>query len=340
MRHWTVKRVVTTLVALLVLTGFSPATFPTSAADDLLAGRLGGTLTSFEKLYGSPVSGTPEQGADFKVPDFGMVFVQFKLAPDPDRPNRISTKTTPDSPAIVIALSAPRRSSQSGTVPDKGDWSLDEAKAAVRKFLPTDVELGPLAVDGSSGLMTCQSDALTKVLPSATNACRIVFVLPTPSTVSYATLVLAPVEASNDGPRNPCTGLASWSSDTSARLATAQDLLGQLAAIDESDPEATTKLTQISSDLTDLASDQRSAETPPVADRVRDLLVDAFTSYADAATAASQGIATNDSTKIDDAVASIASAEETIGRATALLQRALTSCGLSGATPVATESGT
>ena len=76
-----------------------------------------------------------------------------------------------------------------------------------------------------------------------------------------------------------------------------------------------------------------------LANLVRDLFVEALTGYADAAAAAATGISDQDSAQIDAAVAFIASAEETVSRATTLLQRALSGCGLDSGTPVADDTG-
>jgi hypothetical protein len=308
---------------------------PATEAAATLDGRLGGRLASFEETYGQPISGTPEQGADFKVVGFGTVFVQFKLASDPARPNKITYKTTSDSPAIVIALSAPRDVSASATVPDPRDWSISEAETAVRRFLPTDVELGEMAIDGASGSATCTSAAFIDVFPGSSNTCRIGYVLPTETTVSYATLVLAPAEAGDDGPGNPCTGLSDWAAAVGTRLRSAQDLLTRLANVKENAPDAVQQLTTIESELRQLADEQRDAETPPVVGRVRDLLDDAFTSYAEAAHAAALGLENSDSAQIDLAVELIGTAESNVNRATALLQRAANECGLAPSTPVA-----
>lgn len=337
MTCWTTRNAI--MAVLMIVLAISPRSHSghADAATDPLAGRLGGTLASFEELYGPPVSGTPGQGADFSVPGFGTVFVQFKLASDPNRPNRILTKTTPDSPATVIAISAPRSPNRSATDPDPADWSIAEAQKAVKHFLPADAELDAPQTEGSRGSATCQSEALTTVLDSATNACWVGFVLPSPETISFATLVLAPEAADDRGPGNPCLGLAEWSRDAGSRLTAATGLLDDLAAIDESDPEAVTQLTQIGTELADLADEQRATETPPVAIQIRDLFVDALTGYADAATAAATGITDQDTAQIDAAVALISSAEETVSQATTLLQRALDGCGLAVGTPVADE---
>lgn len=339
MARWTTGYTIAAVLTIVLSIGPRSINYRAEAAADPLSGRLGGTLASFEERYGAPVSGTPAQGADFTVPDFGTVFVQFKLAPDPTRPNRISHETTPESPAIVIAIGAPRSDSRSATDPDPADWSLEEAQAAVRQFLPTDVELSEPTIEGSAGSATCQSSALTPVLASATSACRIGYVLPSSTTISFATLVLAPEENDGHGPGNPCVGLAEWSRDAGSRLTAAAGLLNDLATIEESDPEAVTQLTRISTRFAALADEQHARETPPVALQIRDLLVDALTAYADAATAAATGITDQDATRIDDAVAFIASAEETVNRATTLLQRALDGCGLSVGTPVADDTG-
>jgi hypothetical protein len=307
-----------------------------AAPDDALAGRLGGTLASFEARYGAPISGSPEQGADFAVPGYGAVFVQFKLAPDPARPNRSAWKTTPESPAMVIALRSPRPAARPATVADPADWVLADAREQVRRFLPADAELGGVAVEGTSGTATCQSAALGRAYEGSPETCRIGFVLPTPDTVSFATLALAPAaDGTGAGPGNPCAGLPVWARDAGARMAEAQGLLDRLAAVGEDDPAAPASLEEIGEAFARLAAEQRGTEAPPVAARAGDLLVDAFSGYAAAATAAADGVARGDATRVDEAVRLIGEADEAVARATALLRRALVGCGLYPGTPTA-----
>lgn len=332
-------RIWITCIVCLILTLIT--SLPIRAADEVLDGRLGGTLASFLEQYGDPTSGTPSQGADFIVPGYGTVFVQFKLAEDPDRPNRISSQTTPESPAMIIALSAPRDKARSATAADPNDWSLADVESAVRAFLPTGATMSEIVLDDSetTGSATCQSEAFASAYDGAPDSCRIAFVLPTPTTVSFVTLVLAQPTTDDAGPSNPCTGLAPWSRDAGARLVTAQATLGELAAVDETSPEAVAQLNDVASRFIELAEAQRSTETPPVAGRVRDLLIEAFLNYADASTAAADAVATGDDAEIDRAVDAIATAESMVSRATGLLQRALTSCGLESASGTSTTNG-
>jgi hypothetical protein len=324
----------------LLLAARLVAAFPTAAlsapdAEDPLAGRLGGTLASFEERYGAPRSGTPEQGAEFAVPGYGVVFVQFKLPPDPTRPNRVSLQATPDSPAMVIALSSPRPASLAATAPDVADWSLAEAQDRVRRFLPTDAAVGALVTEGTTATAPCRSESLAGAFDGAPDACRIGFVLPTDDTVSYATLALAPTaDGTGEGPANPCVGLVAWSRDAGARMDEGRELLDQLGAIAAADPDAPAALRDLGQGFSRLATAQRAAPVPPVAVVANDLLVDAFAAYADAFADAADGVAAGEPARVDAAVRAIGEADAAVERATAAIRRALGGCGLTPGTPV------
>jgi hypothetical protein len=309
----------------------------TPTAEAVLAGRLGGTLASFEARYGMPRAGTPEDGADFAVAGYGSVFVQFKFAPDPTRPNRVLPKATPDSPAMVITLRAPRPETAPSTAPDPADWSLVEARTRAARFLPRDAELGDeVAGDGAASL-PCRSEALARVFgAAAAGGCRVGFVLPTPQTVSYVTLALAPGgDAVDTGPTNPCAGAVAWSQDAGARMAAAQDVLDRVAAVADDDPDAPATLRRLGEEFAQLAAEQRAAAVPPALAAANDRLVAAFAGYASAVAAAAEGVAAGDAARVDAAVQAIADANAAVGQATAAIRRALAGCGLTPGTPTA-----
>src|SRR4051812_7247805 len=75
--------------ALLVLLAIAPIVEPVHSlarSNSPLDGRLGGTLASFESLYGTPSAGNPQDGADYVVDGIGVIFVQFQFAPDLKNP--------------------------------------------------------------------------------------------------------------------------------------------------------------------------------------------------------------------------------------------------------------
>lgn len=316
----------------------SAAAPPVAAGDETaLAGRLGGTLASFENLYGAPRAGTPEDGADFAVAGFGSVFVQFKLAPDPTRPNRVVSHAAPNSPALVITLRSPRPATLPSTTPDPADWSLAEARAKAARFLPTDAELGQALANGGTASVPCRSAALARAFgDAAAGGCRVGFVLSTSGTVSFVTLALAPVaDASGTGPTNPCAGAVAWSQEAGARMAAARGLLDQVAAVSDRAPDAPATLRRLGEAFGRLADEQRATTVPPAMAAANDRLVAAFAGYAAAVVAAADGVAAGNAARVDAAVRAIADADGAVAQATAAIRRALAGCGLAPGTPTA-----
>lgn len=91
-----------------------------------LDGRLGGTLASFENIYGGPVDGDPF--LEYDIPGCGTVFVSdFE-----------------GSTVIEISIFAPRGDeNKEYTEPDDADWTIQEAMRIAEGFLPEDADFNP-----------------------------------------------------------------------------------------------------------------------------------------------------------------------------------------------------
>ena len=219
---------------------------PAAATADAppLDGRLGGSLASFERRYGKPIAGTPEDGADFDVPGIGVLFVQFQFAPDPNNPGRVGKRASPESPATVLTIHPNRATANAAADPDPADWSLAEAQKRVKKLLPSDAALSDFTPSVDRAAQTCASTALAAAFTSVAKAgCEINYVLPTKKTVSYVTVALsAGSDSPASSPANPCAGALAWSRDAGARLDQARELLDQVAALNESDAGAAAAL--------------------------------------------------------------------------------------------------
>ena len=302
-----------------------------------LDGRLGGTLKSFETLYGAPSAGNPQDGADFVVSGIGVIFVQFAYAPDPDNPGHVGNTSAPDSPATVMNIHPDRAAANAATAPDPADWSLNEAQKRVKKALPVDATISKIEVAAGRATQSCQSAALTRVFTSTVDVgCEISYVLPTAKTVSYVTMALSIGAVSAvSGPTNPCAGALEWSQGAGARLQAAQALLDQVAALSGDDASAVSALHDFAGRLTAIADEQAKATVPLVMSVANDRVVAALRAYAAAVDAAGDGIAKEDAAAVDAAVANLTNANDVIARATAVIQRGLSGCGLEPGTPVA-----
>lgn len=292
---------------------------------DPLAGRLGGTLRSFAATYGAPVANGPS-GVQYGASGLGLVAVQFRP------PGALTDR------ALVIVLRAPRPAAVPALTPDAADWTLPQAEQIARRFLPGDVQLGPATdVDTHDRVRPCTSRSLEAVFARDRSAglCRVGFVMPTASTVSFVTLTLSarvPVAATATIP-DPCAGLAVWGQATGQRLQTATALLraiGQLPANDG----AATQLRQAAQQFAVLAAAQRTAAVPPAAAQANARLVAVFDRFQGALSQAADALARQDATAARTATAAIAGANSDMGQATALMRAAFAQCGLAVATPV------
>jgi hypothetical protein len=338
MRSPSVATAMLLVVIVLMNAGVSGrSTFAAAAETPPLDGRLGGSLASFERLYGKPVAGTPEDGADFDVPGLGVLFVQFQFAPDPDNPGRVSKSASPESPATVLTIHPDRAAANAADDPDPADWSLAEAQTHVKQVLPADATLGELTPSADRAAQACASPALAAAFTSVAKAgCAVNYVLPTAKTVSYITVALSTgADGAGASPTNPCAGALAWSRDAGGRLDQARTLLDQIAALNETDAGAAAALRDLAVKFTALADAQAAAATPPVMTVANDRLTAALRAYAAAVDQAGAGIAAQDETVVDAAVANLTGANEAVARATAVVQRGLAGCGLEPGTPVA-----
>jgi hypothetical protein len=334
----TVATILLTVVFLMSPPVFGSSTAAAAADAPSLDGRLGGSLASFERLYGKPIAGTPEDGADFDVPGIGVLFVQFQFAPDPNNPGRVGKRASPESPATVLTIHPNRATANAAADPDPADWSLTEAQKRVKKLLPSDAVLSDFTPSVDRAAQTCASPALAAAFTSVAKAgCEINYVLPTKKTVSYVTVALsAGSDNPASSPANPCAGALAWSRDAGARLDQARELLDQVAALNESDAGAAAALHGLATKFTALADAQAAAAIPPVMTVANDRLTAVLRAYAAAVNQAGDGIAAQDGSVVDAAVANLTGANEAVARATAVIQRGLAGCGLEPGTPVAT----
>src|SRR5262245_57750767 len=195
-------------VALVIAVGISlaPPVRPITAAapnDEITDARLGGTRASFAAAFGPPVVENEVNGSRYDVPGFGLVLAQFR--------QKRKGKLAPDERATVVTLRSPRPEETPATTPDRRDWTIDQAFQVVVRFLPTDVALeGPATPEATDAARqgvarSCHSDALAAVFPGepGNGACQIAFLMPTPVTVSYVTLILGD-DADSEATVNSC----------------------------------------------------------------------------------------------------------------------------------------
>jgi len=328
-RRWASPRICLTFQALLLLFGVGIDRNPAIAASDPLAGRLGGTLRSFEERYGPSQPSTGDIGQRYDVAGFGLVAINFDASGTYD----------PENPARLITLMATRTPESAATEPDPGDWSLDQARQQALNFLPRDVVLETARLVGDHALMSaCRSAALAAAFGTAateTAACRVDFVTPTATTVSYIVLSLADAAPADPAatPVDPCAGLSAWARATGQRLAEAETVLDDISALATDDPNATEILTTAADRFTTLAAAQREESVPSVAATANYHLIGALTSYADALADAASALRSGDAPGVATAVDQLTAAAGGIRRGNAAMTTAFTDCGLTPATP-------
>jgi hypothetical protein len=326
---WFVRAVLAIAVA-VGLTG-SPhrAAAVPAAADAATAARLGGTRASFAAAFGPPVVENEVNGSRYDVPGFGLVLIQFR--------QKTKGKLAPDERATVVTLRSPRPDQTPATTPDGHDWSIDQAFQVLVRFLPTDVALqGPATPAATAAARqgiarSCHSDALAAVFPRepGQGACEIAFLMPTPVTVSYATLILG-ADADSEAIANPCADMQGWGEATGARMEAALATLGDVAKIDENDSQAVAQLRNLAARFTDLATTQSTAAVPPAARQANAQLVAAFDGFAGAITGAATGLETGDRDALNRAIADLDAARVHFDAANALVLSVLQRCGLTG----------
>lgn len=324
-------RMVLAIGVAVALAGPLPRTAVASAADAATAGRLGGTRASFAAAFGPPVVENTVNGAIYDVPGFGLVLAQFQ--------QQEKGKVAPDERATVVTLRSPRPEGTPATTPDNHDWTIDQAFQVAARFLPTDVILEgpatatPAPVDAArQGIeRSCASDALAAAFPNepGQGACQIAFLMPTPVTVSYVTLVLGDDDDPAAG-ANSCDDVQTWGEATGGRMESALATLADVATIDEHDPNAVAQLRDLATRFTALSTAQSAAAVPRAARQANAQLVAAFDGFAGAIAAAATGLETGDQDTLAKAVADLDAARVLFDAANALVLSVLQRCGLTG----------
>jgi hypothetical protein len=310
---------------------FCPLPAVAQTGSDPLAGRLGGSYGSFVAAYGEPVELNPSIGEIFQVEGYGLVAAQF---------SRLAGPTDEGAPALLITLRSERDPDLAATTPDDADWTIDEAAERIAEFAPEDAALTELGDSGDGSLSaSCTSEALTASFGKlGEGGCSVRAVQSEPGRVSFITLSLASAPGGEAAtPVAECAGVAEWAQASGERLTKAQELLGQLAAVDPATPTAGDDLAAMSAELSQLADEQRSADTPAAAATANFYLIGAFSGYATAIEAAATGLETGDDAAFDQATTGISDANTKVDRATAAITQLADECGLAvspEATPV------
>ncbi len=306
------------------------------AADDVevaTAGRLGGTLQTFIDRFGDPVEINQSAGPIFVTEEFGYLSVQV---------DRIQGTHGLEDRARVITVSPPRPSELAADEPSDVDWSVDSATEHVRSLLPTDVVLNPADSHESGQLaFDCQSEALTEVFGAVSlGQCRVSMVMPTPDTVSFATIAMtagaATTVEADDSP-DGCEGAFAWIRTSGATLESIDEMLGKVASIVETDPDSATLVRELSSGFQELATEVRDNDPPAELSEASFYLVSGLTSYAEGFEIAASAIESGDAAAADQAVDALESAGKAVNNAIEAIGLASETCGLRLGTPIATD---
>jgi len=321
-------------ITLIVISLWLPLHRWAVAADDVevvTAGRLGGTLQTFIDRFGDPVEINQSAGPIFVTDKFGYLSVQV---------DRIQGTHGLEDRARVLTVSSVRPRDLPADAPADADWTIGDATEYVRSLLPTDAELSPAVADGSGQLaVDCQSAVLTVVFGAVSlGQCRVTFVMPTPDSVSFATIAMTAGAADTYGPvdsADECDGAIEWIRASGAILATIDDLLGRVASIDEANPGSAKVVSDLAARFRDLAGELRTSEPPGELSEARFYLVSGVTSYADGFDLASEAIETDDDQRAEEAVDALESAGKAVNNAIAAITLASENCGLLLGTPMA-----
>ncbi|CAN5605342.1 hypothetical protein BH09CHL1_BH09CHL1_36480 [soil metagenome] len=310
---------------------FSPLIGATATTENELDGRLGGSFASFVNSYGEPSGLNASIGEVFNVQGYGLVAAQF---------SRLAGPSDDDAPALLITLRSERDETVPATTPDEADWSIEDAHERVAAFAPADAALTEFVEESDGSLTaTCTSAALSESFGQlASGGCSVRAVQSEPGKVSFITLSLVTslVAEASATPVSDCQGAAEWAQGSGERMASAQELLGQLVEIDPATPSAGDDLASLEVAFAALASDQRAATAPAAAATANFYLIGAFSGYASAVANAAEGVAVSDQSAIDSAAKQIEAANTKIERAGIEIEKLAADCGLAVATPVAT----
>jgi hypothetical protein len=300
---------------------------PDAETEALLEARLGGTRHSFVEAFGQPSTENSVNGSTYAVDGFGMVLVQYRLS-GKDEMAREDRST-------VITLRSERPEGMAATDPDPADWSIDQALQAVERFLPGDVELEATATPVSEPAehatleRSCQSGALAEVFGdlSAGGGCQIAFLMPTPLTVSYITLLLGSDDLASSTD-DPCAELPDWGRQSGARMESALSILDEISGIDETATDAPDQLRTDSAQFGQLASDQEAGPVPARGARANEQLVLSFNGFATAVDHAADGLEQQNNDLLGQALDELDSARSLFDAANALVLSALQRCDL------------
>jgi hypothetical protein len=327
---WRLLRV-TFVLTVLLSQAFCPLIGVAAETGNELDGRLGGSFASFVKSYGEPVDLNPSIGEVFNVEGYGLVAAQF---------SRLARPSDDEAPALLITLRSERGESVPATTPDDADWAIEDAMERLAAFTPADAVLSEFVEEGDGSLTaTCTSAALSASFGQlASGGCSVRAVQSEPGKISFITLSLVTslVAEASATPVSDCDGAAEWAQGSGERMASAQDLLGQLVEIDPATPSAGDDLASLEASFAALASEQRAATAPAAAATANFYLIGAFSGYAAAVASAAEGVAVSDQSAIDGAARQIEAANGKIERAGIEIEKLATDCGLVVASPEAT----
>jgi hypothetical protein len=327
---WRLLRV-TFVLAVFFSQAFCPFVDASATTGNDLDGRLGGSFASFVNAYGEPAGLNPSIGEVFNVEGYGLVAAQF---------SRLAGPSDDEAPALLITLRSERGETVPATTPDAADWPIEDARNRVAAFAPDDAELTEFIEESDGSLAaTCTSAALSDSFGQlASGGCSVRAVQSEPGKVSFITLSLVTslVAEASATPVSNCDSAAEWAQASGARMASAQELLGQLVEIDPATPSAGDDLSSLEASFAALASDQRAATAPAAAATANFYLISAFSGYASAVATAADGIAASDQSAIDGAAKQIEAANGKIDRASTEIEKLVSDCGLTVASPEAT----
>ncbi len=285
-----------------------------------LAGRLGGTLASFDARYSRTSESRAADSISFGGPEQSTLFVQFTGGKVPH----------PADLSYFILIRSPRPPELPALAPSDADWTINSALALGTSFLPPDVSIDQLeSTNVQEREASCSSQLLADLLGSSEDgSCQIGLLLSGEDSVSYVTLTATNGDISAST-ANPCEGLTSWSQATAGRLDKVHAFLQATSQANQSDPWAPQRLRQFSVTLNELATEQSASDAPLSVAWPSDLLAVAFGAYASALRQVSIGLAELDPPTINSAIDVINGASADIDHAQSLLEPPLASCGLS-----------
>jgi hypothetical protein len=269
-----------------------------------------------------------QSGIYFDYPDASYLVIQLYTV----------VRYLPDDPVLFITVASDRDHAIPATVPHPADWPISTATEIAADLLPIGTTFGQLS-DTIPGALsaTCTSEALEQAFGVVgQGACRATYQLSSNDTVSFVTLSLVSSAGAsrNDGSPEPsCTGLVEWAAGSAERLETAQALLDCLANLSADPAIAVPDLRSLAEDLSVLADEQRSADTPREVATANYYIIGALTDFSAAMALAADGFEQGDQAIVDDAVDDLDRGDERVARATTEIKAAVAGCDLTIGTP-------